>query len=105
MIKVTDKDFEKRVIKSKMPVLVDFWAPWCGPCHALNPTLQEIADAYGQKVLVCTINVEENKTIPTQFSIRSVPTLLLFKQGKNIGQLVGNVPKGVIEELLKATLK
>ncbi len=98
---VTDSSFESDVIKSSTPVLVDFWAEWCGPCRSLAPKLEEIAGEMSGKVKVVKMNVDENPQTPGQFGIRGIPAMLLFKDGKQIGELVGNHPKDNITEFLK----
>lgn len=98
---VTDQTFETEVIQSNVPVLVDFWAAWCGPCQALGPTIESVADEQAGRVKVCKINVDDNPGVAAKFGIRSIPTIYLFKNGQNLGQLVGNVAKGAINEFLK----
>lgn len=101
VVEVTDSNFQNEVLQSPTLVLVDFWAEWCGPCRALAPTIDEIASSYQGKVKVCKLDVDGNPNTAAQFAIRSIPTILLFKGGQRVGQLVGNVPRGAIEELLK----
>ena len=97
---VTDATFENLVIKSDMPVLVDFWAPWCGPCRALAPVIDEIAKDYEGKVRIYKLNVDENPATPAKFAIRAIPTLILFKNGENLEQITGGTAKSSIADLL-----
>ena len=98
---VTDSTFQAEVLNSSTPVLVDFWAEWCGPCRALAPKLEEIATEMSGKVRVVKLNVDENPQTPGQFGIRGIPAMLLFKNGQQVGELVGNHPKESITEFLK----
>ena len=100
----TDANFESDVLKSNVPVLVDFWAEWCGPCRALSPTIDELADQFAGKVKVVKMNVDENPATPGKFRIRGIPTLLMFKNGQLVDQLVGAHPKGTISQLIEKTL-
>ena len=97
---VTDANFQTEVVQSKLPVLVDFWATWCGPCRAIAPHLDALAQTYAGKIRVGKCDIDHNPGVPTQFEIRSVPTLLLFKNGQVAGQLVGAVPRARIEDLI-----
>ena len=99
---VTDTTFDQDVVKSSTAVLVDFWAEWCGPCRALAPKLEEIASEMGSKIKIVKMNVDENQQTPGQFGIRGIPAMLLFKDGKKVGELIGNQPKESITEFLKA---
>jgi thioredoxin len=101
---VTDASFENDVLKSTQPVLIDFWATWCGPCRAIAPVVEQLATEYEGKVKVVKVNIDENPKTPTQYDVRSIPTLLMFKDGKVVGQIVGAVPKPKIEELVKKAL-
>lgn len=99
-VAVTDANFQNEVLNSSTPVLVDFWAEWCGPCRALAPKLEEIAGEMAGKVRIVKLNVDENPQTPGQFGIRGIPAMLLFKGGKQVGELVGNHPKDRITEFL-----
>jgi thioredoxin 1 len=101
---VTDSSFESDVLKSAQPVLIDFWATWCAPCRAIAPIVEELAGTYEGKVKIVKINIDDNPKTPTQYDVRSIPTLLLFKDGKVVGNLVGAYPKAKIEELVKKAL-
>ncbi|AGH95194.1 thioredoxin [Pseudobdellovibrio exovorus] len=98
---VTDATFQNDVMNSSTPVLVDFWAEWCGPCRALAPKLEEIASEMAGQVKIVKMNVDENPQTPGQFGIRGIPAMLLFKDGKQVGELVGNHPKENITQFLK----
>lgn len=102
IVHVTDNDFESVVIKSDIPVLVDFWAVWCGPCHMIVPALENIADSYKDKLRVARVNVDENRVISSKYGIMSIPTLLLFKDGEIKETIVGVLPQPKIEEKFKA---
>lgn len=100
----TDANFETDVLKSDVPVLVDFWAEWCGPCKALAPKLDEIADQYQGKMKVMKVNIDDNPQSPAKYGIRGVPTLLIFKNGKEVDQIVGNHPKDNILAVIQRHL-
>lgn len=95
----TDADFDQAV-KSGELVLVDFWAEWCGPCRALSPKLEEIAKDMGEKIKVVKINIDENPNAPQKFGVRSIPMMILFKKGQHVDQLLGNLPKNQIVEMI-----
>lgn len=104
VVEVTDSNFENEIVKSQLPVLVDFWAVWCAPCRAIAPHVDALANDYAGKIRVGKCDIDANPMIPTQFEIRSIPTLLMFKDGKVVGQLVGAVPRAKIEEMVKKAL-
>ncbi|MFH1862038.1 MAG: thioredoxin [bacterium] len=89
----TDGNFQQEVVESDIPVLVDFWAVWCGPCHIVAPLVEQIADEYQGRLKVGKVNVDENPNTATQYGIRGIPTLLLFKNGQAVEQIIGVVPK------------
>ncbi|HEX7342784.1 MAG TPA: thioredoxin [bacterium] len=100
----SDSSFKQDVLESALPVLVDFWAEWCGPCHMLAPIVEQIAQDYQGRVKVGKLNVDENPQIAAQFGIRGIPTLLLFDKGKPVEQIIGAVPKAQIMTKLDAHL-
>ena len=104
LFEITDVSFDSDVIRSDLPVLVDFWAAWCGPCKTIAPVIQEIAIEYSGKVKVGKVDVDQNNQIAMQYGIRSIPTLLILKDGKVIDQIVGAVPKKSITDLLDKVL-
>jgi thioredoxin 1 len=101
---ITDTNFEGEVLKSSQPVLIDFWATWCGPCRAIAPVVEQLAKEYAGKLKVGKVNIDEHPKTPTTYDVRSIPTLLLFKDGKVVGQIVGAVPRPKIEDLIKKAL-
>lgn len=101
---VMDATFDQEVLQSAQPVLVDFWAAWCGPCKAIAPVVEEIAAKYSGKLKVAKVNVDENGATPSRYGIRGIPTLLFFKGGKVADQIVGYAPQNVIEEKVQRLL-
>ncbi|MBM4288103.1 MAG: thioredoxin [Deltaproteobacteria bacterium] len=104
LLQVTDGDFEQEILKSDIPALVDFWAAWCGPCRAIAPVVQELANDYVGKVKVAKMNVDENSKTPVKYGIRAIPTLILFKNGNVVDQITGAVSKTQIENAIKKML-
>ncbi len=98
---VTDGDFTKAVLESGVPVLIDFWATWCGPCQMMGPVIDTIADEYAGKVTVFKMNVDENPVTPAKYGVRGIPTLILFNKGEVVDRIVGAQPKGSVDILLK----
>ena len=102
--KVTDANFEAEVLNSAVPVVVDFWAEWCGPCRMIAPSLEDIQKEMGEKVKIVKMNVDENPGIPGKFGIRSIPTLILFKDGKPAATQVGALPKSQLKQWVENSL-
>ncbi len=103
-LEVTDTEFEQEVLNAALPVLVDFWAEWCGPCHASAPILEGLAEEYDGKVKFVKLDTEENLDTPARYGIRSLPTLLVFKDGLQVDQIIGAKPKGDLKRSLEKAL-
>ncbi len=101
---VTDKNFDAEVLKAAIPVLVDFWATWCGPCRSISPLVEELANEFTGRVKVTKCNVDENPSTPSQYGVRGIPTIILFKDGKILDQIVGAVPKARLKSMIEKAL-
>ncbi|MCX5848034.1 MAG: thioredoxin [Deltaproteobacteria bacterium] len=100
----TDDNFENEVLKSDKPVLIDFWAPWCGPCKAVGPIVEELAGQFKDSVKIMKLNVDDNQKTAVNYGVRSIPTLILFKDGKVLDTLIGLVPQKRLEDFIKKSL-
>ncbi len=101
---VTDKNFAAEVLSANVPVLVDFWATWCGPCRSIGPIVEELAKEFSGRIKVTKLNVDENPATPSQYGVRGIPTLILFKEGKICEQIVGAVPKTRLVAMVEKAL-
>jgi thioredoxin 1 len=104
MLHLSDDEFEEKVLQSDLPVLVDFWAPWCGPCRMVSPIVEELSEEYAGKVVFAKMNTDENPSVPMQYQIMSIPSLLLFKDGKLLDRAIGMRPKPVLQQWLENAL-
>jgi len=104
LLQVNDKNFTAEVLQSDIPVLVDFWATWCGPCRAISPIVEELAKEFSGRVKITKLNVDENPSTPSQYGVRGIPALILFKEGKVLDQIVGSVPKARLKALIEKAL-
>jgi thioredoxin 1 len=103
-INVTDDTFESEVLKSDVLTVVDFWAPWCAPCHVISPALEDLANDYKGRLRVVKMNVDENPQAPINYGVQAIPNLIFFKDGKTVDQVVGAVPKAVLQQRVEALL-
>ena len=101
---INDENFDEEIKNSKLPILVDFWAEWCGPCKQIGPILEEIAQEKKDKIKILKLNVDENPQTPQKFGVRGIPTLMLFKDGNLVDTKVGNLPKNMLESWLEPNL-
>lgn len=101
---LNEENFDKEALNSDLPVMVDFWAEWCGPCKALSPIVEELATQYSGKLKVGKVNVDENNALASQYGVMSIPTLKFFKNGKLVGEIIGAAPKPTIEEQINKIL-
>jgi len=104
IIELSDANFDREVLQSDLPVLVDFWATWCSPCKAIAPLIDAAADEYAGKIKVGKVNVDENAATPGRYGVRGIPTLLLFKNGSVVDQIIGAIPKSQLEALIAKAL-
>ena len=104
ILEIDDSSFDSEVIKSDKPVFMDFWAPWCGPCRAISPLVEELAGKFGDKIKFVKCNVDDNPTSPGKYGIRSIPTLMLFKDGIVVDQVIGIVARAKLEEMINKIL-
>jgi thioredoxin 1 len=101
---ISDAEFETAVLRSEIPVFIDFWAPWCGPCRIVGPIIDELADAYAGRLSVVKINVDDNPAVAQQFMISSIPTMMIFKGGQVVDRVLGAMPKGELQKLIERNL-
>jgi thioredoxin 1 len=104
LLHIGDDNFDEIILKTDMPTLVDFWAPWCGPCRAIGPILEDLAEQYHDKIKVVKVNIDDYKQKATEYGVMSIPTLILFKEGKVVDTLVGVVPKERLEMFISKAL-
>jgi thioredoxin 1 len=105
MIHVTDQEFEREILQSEIPALVDFWAPWCAPCHIIAPVLEDLAKKFSGRIKVAKMNVDENRATPGNYAIMGIPTVILFKDGEIVDRIVGVAPQSRLEEAVQKALE
>jgi len=103
-LKITDESFDKDVVKSTLPILVDFWAEWCGPCKQIGPALEEISTELAGKLTIAKLNIDENPLVPSKFGVRGIPTLMLFKDGQVSATKIGALPKKQLQDWIESVL-
>jgi thioredoxin 1 len=101
---IGDSDFDQRVLQAGKPALVDFWAPWCGPCRVIGPIVEEIAPSYEGKAVIAKLNVDDNPNVAQRYGVTSIPTLMMFKEGKLVDRVVGLMPKGELQKFIDRNL-
>ena len=104
LLHLNDSNYEEEISKSGKPVLVDFWAPWCGPCKAIGPVIEELAETYKDRAVIAKLNVDESRNAASNYGVRSIPTLIIFKEGKVFDTIIGLVPKERLEEFINKAL-
>jgi len=104
LLHLNDSNYEEEISKSVKPVLVDFWAPWCGPCKAIGPVIEELAETYKDRAVIAKLNVDESRNAASNYGVRSIPTLIIFKEGKVFDTIIGLVPKERLEEFINKAL-
>ena len=102
IVEIDDSSFDSEIVQSDKPAVVDFWAPWCGPCKAIGPVIEELAQTYGEQIKFTKCNVDDNPVTPGKFGIKAIPTLIFFKEGKVVDQITGMVAKSKLEETIKS---
>jgi thioredoxin 1 len=105
VVNVTDQTFKEEVLKSTQPVMVDLWAPWCGPCHMVGPVVESLSEKYKDKFKFCKLNVDENRKTAASYNVMSIPTLIFFKDGKAVDGVVGAVPESVLKQKIDQLLQ
>jgi thioredoxin 1 len=104
ILEIDDNSFETEIVQSDKPAMVDFWAPWCGPCKAIGPVIEELAGSYGEQIKFTKCNVDDNPVTPGKFGIKAIPTLIFFKEGKVVDQITGMVAKSKLEDTIKTLI-